>query len=102
MSDIPQQGTLTLKGNTGQQSLSHTNKLTHTVHTQDTYCTLHLYLTGRGSDVYFSSERFLMVTFAAQQLKNVSPSVPSNHETGFSLPLCSHTIGNKSERLHPP
>lgn len=39
MSDIPQQGTLTLKGNTGQQSLSHTNKLTHTVHTQDTYCT---------------------------------------------------------------
>lgn len=53
--------------------------------------------------MYISAARgFLMVTFAAQQLKNVSPSMPSNHETGFSLPFCSHTIGWKSEHLHPP
>lgn len=105
MSNSPQQGTVTLTVNTEQQSMSHTHKLNHTIRRQHTYCTLHLYLTGWDPDVYFSSERFLMVTFAAQwskQFNNVTPSMSSNHEAGFSLPSCAHTTGRKSELLHPP
>lgn len=96
MSAASLQDTMILEGEAAAVGVTHSTQteLRRSYTAQHSFHTQHLYLTNWDPDVYFRTERFLMVTFRAQQSKqfhNESPSVSSNHKAWFSLPSCSCT-----------